>query len=84
MPCRCFVLPLVLGFAIFVQPAIAAVPPAGLEARLDAILSRGAPGVSVLVYRDGELLYRMDRGRIAPGIACLSPRRRNGWRRPWS
>ena len=41
-------------------------PPQGLETRLDAILARGAPGVTVIVYRDGERLYRMDRGRIAP------------------
>lgn len=67
MPCRRFVLLLALGLALAARPAAAAVPPAGLDARLDAILARGAPGVSVLVYRNGALLYRMDRGHIAPG-----------------
>lgn len=67
MPCRRFVLLLALGLALAARPAAAAVPPAGLDARLDAILARGAPGVSVLVYRNGDLLYRMDRGQIAPG-----------------
>lgn len=53
--------------ALFPAPAGAAQPPPeGLESRLDAILARGAPGVSVLVYRDDDLLYRVDRGRIAP------------------
>jgi CubicO group peptidase (beta-lactamase class C family) len=56
-----------LGLAALGPAAWAAPPPAGLDARLDAILARGAPGVSVLVYRNGDLLYRMDRGRIAPG-----------------
>ena len=55
-----------LALGVFAGPALAAAPPEGLEARLDAILARGAPGVSVLVYRDKELLYRVDRGRIAP------------------
>jgi len=55
-----------LGLAALGPAAWAAPPPAGLDARLDAILARGAPGVSVLVYRNGDLLYRMDRGRIAP------------------
>jgi CubicO group peptidase (beta-lactamase class C family) len=55
-----------LGLAALGPAARAAPPPAGLDARLDAILARGAPGVSVLVYRNGDLLYRMDRGRIAP------------------
>jgi len=27
---------------------------------------RGAPGVSLLVYREGTLLYRLDRGDLAP------------------
>ncbi|MFM8941368.1 MAG: serine hydrolase domain-containing protein, partial [Phenylobacterium sp.] len=48
-------------------PCLAADAPPGLESALDGILDRGAPGVSVLVYRDGALLYRVDRGRIAPG-----------------
>ena len=60
------VLAFTLGLGVFGQAASAASPPAGLEAGLDAILARGAPGVSVLVYRNGDLLYRMDRGRIAP------------------
>lgn len=64
---RRFALVLASGLALLGSPALAAIPPAGLDARLDAILARGAPGVSVLVYRDGDLLYRMDRGRIAPG-----------------
>jgi CubicO group peptidase (beta-lactamase class C family) len=55
-----------LGLAALGPAAWAAPPPAGLDARLDAILARGAPGVSVLVYRNGDLLYRIDRGRIAP------------------
>ncbi|MEI7572318.1 MAG: serine hydrolase domain-containing protein [Phenylobacterium sp.] len=54
-----------LGLDLFGQAAAAVPAPAGLEAGLDAILARGAPGVSVLVYRNGDLLYRMDRGRIA-------------------
>ena len=67
MPCRRFALLFALGLVLIARPAAAAVPPAGLEQRLDAILARGAPGVSVLVYRDGDLLYRLERGRIAPG-----------------
>jgi hypothetical protein len=59
-----------LGLDVFGRAAWAAPPPAGLEAGLDAILARGAPGVSVLVYRNGDLLYRMDRGRIAEESAA--------------
>jgi CubicO group peptidase (beta-lactamase class C family) len=71
MPLRRRLPALVLGLAALGLTALgptawAAPPPVGLEARLDAILARGAPGVSVLVYRNGDLLYRMDRGRIAP------------------
>ncbi|MCA6237134.1 MAG: hypothetical protein IM651_05040, partial [Phenylobacterium sp.] len=55
-----------LALGVFAGPALAAAPPEGLEARLDAILARGAPGVSLLVYREGTLLYRLDRGDLAP------------------
>ncbi|MFO0018998.1 MAG: serine hydrolase, partial [Alphaproteobacteria bacterium] len=44
----------------------AADAPPGLDRALDAILDRGAPGVSLLVYREGTLLYRLDRGDLAP------------------
>jgi CubicO group peptidase (beta-lactamase class C family) len=44
----------------------AADAPPGLERALDAILARGAPGVSLLVYREGTLLYRLDRGALSP------------------
>jgi CubicO group peptidase (beta-lactamase class C family) len=66
MPLRALILAALLALGVVARPALAANPPEGLEARLDAILARGAPGVSVIVYRDGEKLYRMDRGRIAP------------------
>jgi CubicO group peptidase (beta-lactamase class C family) len=57
-----------MGLAVLFASAAGAAqpPPPGLEGRLDAILARGAPGVSVLVYREDDLLYRVDRGRIAP------------------
>lgn len=67
MPPRCRLSAVLLGLLVLLAgPAAAQSPPAGLDARLDAILARGAPGVSVLVYRDQDLLYRVDRGRIAP------------------
>jgi CubicO group peptidase (beta-lactamase class C family) len=63
---KALLLAVLLALSVFGGPALAAGPPEGLEARLDAILARGAPGVSVLVYRDKTLLYRVDRGNIAP------------------
>ncbi|MFN7416840.1 MAG: hypothetical protein ACK5T8_02520 [Alphaproteobacteria bacterium] len=44
------------ALGVVAGPARAAAPPEGLDARRDANLARGAPGVSVLVDRAKELL----------------------------
>jgi len=64
--------PLVGGLAalllVAAQPAAGAVkPPAGLEAKLNEVVRKdGAAGVTAIVMKGGQQLYRLDVGSIAP------------------
>lgn len=56
-----------MAVTAFMAPAaLAERPPPGLAARLQQVVSDGAPGVTALVLRNGRLLYRLDEGVIAP------------------
>jgi CubicO group peptidase (beta-lactamase class C family) len=60
---------LLLAVALIPVLALAASrgPPPGLAELLDEMIRQdGAPGVTVMAFRDGRLLFRLDRGRIAP------------------
>lgn len=46
--------------------AAAADPPPALRTKLEEVVRSGPPGLTAMVLKDGELLYRLDVGTIAP------------------
>jgi len=64
---------LALAGALALAPAAASAetritgtPPPGFAAAVEAIVAKGAPGVTAVVMKDGRQLYRVDAGDIAP------------------
>jgi CubicO group peptidase (beta-lactamase class C family) len=58
--------PFWLAAALVAASASAAEPPPGLKAQLEKVVADGPPGVTALAFKDGQLLYRLDVGQIAP------------------
>jgi CubicO group peptidase (beta-lactamase class C family) len=46
--------------------AIASVPPASVRTELENAIANGAPGVTAMVMRKGESMFRLDIGSISP------------------
>lgn len=71
---RSLALALAAGLALTARAAsaethVSGSPPPGFVAAVEAIVAKGAPGVTAVVMKDGRELYRVDAGRIAPGAS---------------
>src|SRR6185437_10005618 len=64
---RASVIALVVALGLGAPAARAESAPPGFAAKLQQVVTRdGAPGVTALVMKNGRLLYRLDKGAIAP------------------